>query len=164
MAESLSIPTGEEEHSYEFLGFETGHEQFGLPLHAIREILKPPPLTPVPRTVPHVLGIISVRGRVITVLDLRKRLRVAESPITRQSRILLVLHHGETIGLLVDRVLQVYRLQEGEVEFATTLGGDFAEHVFGIGRPNSEDAEQQAGHSNPDELLVLLDLGSLLRW
>lgn len=163
MNESLVVHPEVEDHSYEYLGFEIGEEQFGLPLHAIREILKPPPLTPVPRTVSHVLGIISVRGRVITVMDLRRRLRVPEGPLTRQTRILLVNHHDETIGLLVDRVLQVFRLRDSQVEFASTIGGDFAEHVFGIGRPGK--ARNEREKSGPkEELLILLDLGSLLEW
>lgn len=148
---------------YEFLGFEAGGEQFGLPLHSIREILKPPPLTPVPRTESHVLGIISVRGTVLTVTDLRRRLMVEETETTRQTRILLVDHEGETMGLLVDRVLQVFRLRDDQVEFATTLGGDFAEYVFGIGRPGKSRTDAQSV-SNRESLLILLDLGSLLQW
>ena len=70
----------QEEQVYEYLGFVLADELYALPLTAIREILKVPPVTEVPRAPHDVMGIISVRGRVTTVLDLRRRLRMSESP------------------------------------------------------------------------------------
>ena len=81
------------------------------------------------------LGIVSVRGRVTTVIDLRRRLRLSEGPVTKQTRVLLVESGDEIVGLLVDQVLQVFRLRDDEVEIAAVMGGDVAEHVLGIGRP-----------------------------
>src|SRR5262245_38705203 len=101
----------------EYLAFLLGEDIYGTPVSIVREILKPPPLTPVPRAPYAVMGIVSVRGQLVTVLDLRRRLDLESGPMTRKTRILLVIGPGEeTIGLYVDEVLQVVRLTESEIE------------------------------------------------
>ncbi len=126
----------------DFLAFVVGDEHYALALSAIREIMKLPPVTEVPMAPPAILGIVSVRGLVTTVIDLRRKLRMPEGPVTSKSRVLLVDKGEELIGMLVDRVLQVYRLREDEVELAATTSGELAEYVLGIGRP---------GLGRPDE-------------
>lgn len=136
----------------EFLAIALAGELYGLELTRVREILSPPPLTMVPRAPADVIGVCSVRGLLVTVLDLRRRLQVEEQPSTRRTRILLVqCDWGEVVGLLVDEVRQVVRLAEQEIEVASNvLGGDVSEHVLGIGRPGGE-------------ILVLLDLASIVK-
>lgn len=121
----------------EYLAFTLAEDTYAVPIELVREILKPPPLAEVPRAPRDVLGVASVRGLLITVVDLRQRLRRERSEITRRSRILLVEGlESELFGLLVDEVRQVYRLSESEIEAAGhVLGGQLAEHVIGIGRP-----------------------------
>lgn len=140
----------------EFLAFALNGEDFALPLGAVREILKLAPITEVPRARSHVLGILSVRGRITTVIDLRRRLRMPASAPTKASRILLVEGQGEVVGLLVDEVYQVYRLHEEEIELAAVVAGDLSEYVLGIGRPGG-------GEETDDEILILLDPDPLLR-
>jgi purine-binding chemotaxis protein CheW len=135
----------------EFLAFTLAGELYGIELTRIREILSPPPITYVPRAARDVIGVCSVRGLLITVIDLRRRLSLEQRAPTRRSRILLTqTDSGEVLGLYVDEVRQVMRLLETEIEVATSiLGGDVSEHVLGIGRP--------AGL-----VLVLLDLSSIV--
>ncbi|MDF3066096.1 MAG: cheW3 [Polyangiaceae bacterium] len=135
----------------EFLMFVVGGELFGIELTGIKEILSPPPITPVPRSTREVLGVCSVRGLLVTVLCLRRKLRLLETTTGRRSRILLTTSaSGETVGLLVDEVRQVVRLQASEIEpAASTLGSDASEHVVGVARP-------------PGSFVVLLDLRSIL--
>jgi purine-binding chemotaxis protein CheW len=136
----------------EFLVFSLAGELYGVELTGIKEILSPPPITQVPRSGRDVVGVCSVRGLLVTVLDLRRRLRLEERALGRRSRILLATaQSGEVTGLLVDDVRQVVRLAESEVEVAAAaLGGDVAEHVMGVGRPDGL-------------FLVLLDLKAILR-
>ena len=121
----------------EYLAFTLGGDVYAAPVALIREILKPPPLTPVPRAPHQIIGIVSVRGSLVTVVDLRRRLRLPETPGSRKTRILLVdATGGEVMGVLVDEVLQVYRLAESEIELAATaLGGEVAGYIAGIARP-----------------------------
>lgn len=124
----------------EYLAFRLADDVYATPVGLVREILKPPPLTEVPRAPHTVLGIISVRGLLVTVVDLRRRLRLPEQTPTRRSRILLAEGaQRETFGLFVDEVLQVHRFAEDEIEAASpALGGDVAEHIAGIARPRAE--------------------------
>ncbi|MGZ3473525.1 MAG: chemotaxis protein CheW, partial [Polyangiales bacterium] len=100
----------------EFLAFRMAEEIYAVPIAYVKEILKLPPLTEVPRAPADVLGVISVRGRIVTVRDLRRRMRLPEAPPTRRSRILLAElpadlgGTGERVGHFVDEVLHVYRL------------------------------------------------------
>jgi len=133
----------------EYLAFGLAGETYGVPIAHVAEILKLPPITEVPRAPSTVCGVISVRGRLVTVIDLRRRLRLAEGQMDRRARILLVdVGTGEQIGLLVDEVQQVWRLSAEEVEPANVLGGDQPAHIAGIGRP----ADARGG------ILILLDL------
>jgi purine-binding chemotaxis protein CheW len=136
----------------EFLAVAMAGELYGLELTRVREILSPPPITLVPRAPGDVVGVCSVRGLLVTVYDLRRKLRLTQAPPTRRSRILLVqCDWSEVIGLFVDEVRQVVRLAESEIEVASNvLGGDVSESVLGIGRPHGQ-------------ILVLLDLGSMVK-
>jgi purine-binding chemotaxis protein CheW len=134
----------------EYLAFMLGSEAYAIEIGNIVEILKPLPITEVPRAEPGVVGVMSVRGRLVVVFDLKRRFRLSPTfTMDRKSRILLVDAIEEEIGLLVDEVLQVYRLSEAEIEPPTVLGSEQQAHVVGIGRP-------QGG-----AVLMLLDLGPL---
>lgn len=160
-----TVEEREEEEVREVLAFVIADEVYALPLASIREILKMPALTEVPRAPQDVLGIISVRGRITTVLDLRRRLKMPESPPTKLTRVLLVNDGRETLGLLVDRVLSVYRLRPEEIELAASMGADSADYVQGIGRPKAgRTGRGHAGHAAiVVDLLILLDPEPLLR-
>ncbi len=131
----------------EFLLFNLAADAYAVELALIREILSPPALTKVPRAPSDVMGVCSVRGLLVTVLDLRRRIRVAPSPTSRSSRILLTTSkQGEVIGLFVDEVRHVVRLEPHQIELAqSVLGGDAPDHVLGVGRTG-------------EEVIVVLDL------
>jgi purine-binding chemotaxis protein CheW len=155
----------------EYLAIVLAGDVYAAPVALVREILKPPPLTPVPRAPHATLGIVSVRGQLVTVIDLRRRLRIGEPQLTRRARILLVdATDGEVMGVFVDEVLQVYRLSDGEIEAATSaLGGEVAGYIAGIARPQGivgvSGARTLAGAptSGPDaSVIILLDLRAVL--
>lgn len=152
---------GEPDVVYEVLAFVLADETYALPLSAVREIVKLPAVTEVPRAPQDIIGVISVRGRIITVLDLRRRLRMPEAPPSKWSRVLLVDDGREMLGLFVDRVLSVYRLRSDEVELAAAMGGDSADHVMGIGRPSAHRSGRggAAGRrpAAQEDILILLE-------
>jgi purine-binding chemotaxis protein CheW len=135
----------------EYLAFLLGGDLYAVPIGMIAEILKPPPITEVPRAAREVMGVMSVRGRLVTVIDLRRRFRLPAAPLGQKSRILLVggADAPEPVGLVVDEVVQVYRLADSEVEQANVLGGEQPAYIAGIGRP-------------PGAILILIDLAPLL--
>lgn len=158
----------------EFLVFTLGTaparvERMALPLESVQEILKPTAVTNVPRAPRDIVGILSVRGRITTVIDLRRRLGMPGDGATRHTRILLVKGRDEVMGLVVDAVLHVVRLRDDEIEPAAVVGSDLPEHVHGLGRPRRKDAvrgvvgQEARGEASEAEVIVLLDPVPLLR-
>jgi purine-binding chemotaxis protein CheW len=144
---------GEAGRRIEYLAFVLAGETYAVQIAHVAEILRPPPITEVPRAPATMLGVISVRGKLVTVVDLRRRFRLPEAPIDRKSRILLAdVGKGEQVGLLVDEVQQVWRLAFEEIEQSNVLGGEQPAHIAGIGRP--------AGSGGT--ILILLDLKPIL--
>jgi purine-binding chemotaxis protein CheW len=148
----------------EYLAFRLADDLYAVPVTAVQEIVKPPLITPVPRAPHYVLGIMSGRGRVVTVVDTRRRLRLVESPQTSRSRVLIADSGEERIGLWVDEVLMVFRFGESEIErSALAVGGDVSDYIAGIARPAEGKAELR-GHDevSSSDVLILLDLKALL--
>jgi purine-binding chemotaxis protein CheW len=144
---------GEAGKRIEYLAFVLAGETYAVQIAHVAEILRPPPITEVPRGPADVLGVISVRGKLVTVVDLRRRFRLAEAPIDRRSRVLLAdVGRGEQIGLLVDEVQQVWRLAFDEIEQSNVLGGEQPAHIAGIGRPADSGGT----------ILILLELRPIL--
>lgn len=131
-----------------------GNEAYGFPLSVIREILVPPPVAEVPRAPAAVLGVISVRGQIITVVDLPKLLNLESHPQPDAGRILLVDDGKELIGVAVDRVIQVYRMEPAQIEYASAMSAELSDYVVGIGRVPST--------RGSDDVLILVDPVSML--
>jgi len=138
------------------LSVSAGNETYGFPLPAIREILMPPPLTPVPRAPEHFLGVISVRGQVITLVDLPKLLRLEVHERQTIGRVLLVDSGEELIGVAVDRVVQVSQLRPEQIEYASAMSAELSEYIVGVARVPSESS------TDPEEMVILIDPGALL--
>ena len=134
----------------ELLVFALAGEEFALDIEVVREILKAPPITEVPRAPGHILGITMVRGQVIAVHDPRRRLGLAPAPAGPSARV-VVCDAGEgPVGLLVDGVSQVLRLSPAALEPRPQgIAGIDSEFIAGVGR---------AG----ERFFVLLDAGALL--
>jgi purine-binding chemotaxis protein CheW len=122
----------------ELLGFWVADEEYALPIVEIQEIIKLPVITELPRAQDVVLGIISLRGTIVPVVDLRRVLRLEERPATRQARILVVRTDDEPVGLLVDRVTSVVRFEEDQIEpTPRTMRRQTSELLRGVGRVGS---------------------------
>lgn len=140
-----------DEYQHELLAFCLGTEEYALDILRIAEIIKMRPITEVPRAPQFIPGIISVRGQVVPIVDLRLRLRRPPAAPTKDSRILIVTREGEPFGLIVDAVRHVVRLRDEELEATPpTIGGVEAEFIRAIGRPRR------------DRLLILLQLDAVL--
>ena len=139
------------------LTFTVGGETYGVEILTIREIIKVREVTEVPRTPHFLIGIISVRGSVIPVIDLRLRLKLTATPPTRAARILVVVKDGEPFGLLVDAVSGVLRLAESEIEAPpSTLAAGEGAFLAGIGR------HRAAGRR--ERMVILLNLAQVVAW
>ncbi len=119
----------------QYLAFHLGEEEYALDIKKISEIIKVREFTDIPRAPEYVLGIISLRGVVVPVFDLRLRLNLGRSELLATSRIVVCQVEDLTVGLLVDSINQVVNLVDEEVEPPPgVLSGLDREMVFGIGR------------------------------
>jgi len=134
----------------ELLAFWVADEEYAVAIVEIQEIIKLPNITVVPRAPEAVLGIISLRGTIVPVVDLRRILRLEERPVSRQSRILVLQAAGDPIGVLVDRVTSVVRLETSAIEATPrTMQRHDTELLRGVGRI-------------ADRLIIILDVAAVL--
>ena len=119
--------------------FQLGAETYGLPILDVREIIGLMPITSVPRAPAFVRGIINLRGKVIPVMDLRLQFGMDPCPATDQT-VIIVVHctvegRGLTMGLLVDRVLEVLNIGADQNEPPPSFGAsDSADFLLGVGK------------------------------
>lgn len=140
-----------EDPMLQWVTFRLAGETYGINVMQVQEVLRHTEIAPVPGAPSYVLGIINLRGNVVTVLDTRNRFGLAPSEITEQSRIVIIEAAAKhVIGILVDAVAEVVYLRQSEIETAPNVG-------------NEESAKfiQGVCHKN-NELLILVDLDKLL--
>lgn len=134
--ELLPIDQAVTEMNYEeFLCFRLGNEEYGISIMEIKEIIKPRELTEVPRMPSYLDGVLSLRGVIVPVYALRRRLNMPCDHERTFERIIIVRCDEALYGLRVDRVTDVVRIVAGQREAApSVLEGDAREFVAGIGR------------------------------
>jgi purine-binding chemotaxis protein CheW len=140
---STAVParmSGAEEPVREILTFAVGGEAYGVPLTQVLEILGVRSITRVPRSPPDVVGVCTVRGELVTVVDTRRRLEPGAPGAQNSGRILLTATaDGEKVGLLVDEVLGVQRFSHAQIEpTAGVLVGDVSSHIESIARKGAQ--------------------------
>jgi len=140
-------PGNTEEH----LCFLLGRESYAVAIGAVREIVKPSPISEVPRAGNAILGVMSVRGTIVTVIDLSAYVGEGRITLGKHARILLTESEtGEVVGLAVSQVLGVQRLSLDDIEPAYATLGEGSPHVQAVARPDG------------GPMIVLLDVVSLL--
>ena len=119
----------------DLLAFMFGDEEYAIDILTILEIIKMPIVTKVPRVPDYVLGIISLRGMVVPVVDLRHLMSLERSDIGPSTRVLVLRAGDEPIGILVDRVTSVVRLDRENIESKPqTMEGASSDIFKGVGR------------------------------
>ena len=96
--------------------FDLASEVYGVNIGAVREIIRIMDITRVPKTPEFVEGIINLRGKVIPVVDLRRRFSLPVSEENKENRIVVVDIGGQDIGVVVDAVTEVLRISSDLVE------------------------------------------------
>jgi len=115
--------------------FQLGKEEYGVEIASVQEIIRATDITPVPGAPSHVRGVINLRGKIIPVVDLRKRFNLAVIASSESQRIIVVELGEKRIGMLVDSVSQVIKVPSGVVEEmpeeATSVDENF---IRGVGK------------------------------
>ncbi len=133
------------------VGFRIGRESFGVPISLVHEIVRIPEITAVPESPDFVEGVINLRGKIVPVVDLRKRFGENEIKPTKKNRILVAEVENKMVGLIVDSASEVMKIPEGEVEQPPNI---FEEgelnYVTGVGKLHGR-------------LIILVDLTRVLQ-
>jgi purine-binding chemotaxis protein CheW len=129
-------PAGDDvEVAGKFLTFFLAEEEYGIEILKVQEIIGLMPVTRVPRTPAHVMGVVNLRGKVIPVVDLRLRFGMEAIEPTELTCIIVVQARGLRFGLVVDRVSEVVDLPAGSVEDPPTFGSEInTEYIMGMGK------------------------------
>ncbi len=138
------------EKDLQVVGFRIGNETFGVRIGSVREIVRVPEITAVPSAPETIEGVINLRGKIIPVMDLRKRFGQSDIQPDKKNRILVVELENKLVGLIVNAASEVLRIAPSEIE---PPGNLFAEgesgYVTGVGKLKGR-------------LIILLDIAKLL--
>lgn len=134
------------------VGFRVGRETYGVPIASLHEIVRVPEITAVPDAPDYVEGVINLRGKIVSVIDLRKRLGEKQFSSGKRNRILVVEHRGRLCGLIVDSASEVIKIPTVDIEPPPAAFQDGGLHcVTGMGKYQGR-------------LIVLLDTTKLLAY
>lgn len=130
--------------------FRLAEEIYGINVMQVQEVLRMTEIAPVPGAPSSVIGIINLRGNVVTVVDTRELFGLMRDEVTEQTRIMIVECNKVIVGLLVDSVAEVVNLQNTDIDSAPNIG-------------NEENSKYIQGvYSKNGEILILVDLNRLL--
>ncbi|NLT22822.1 MAG: chemotaxis protein CheW [Syntrophorhabdus sp.] len=126
--------------------FKLGTEEFGVDILKVQEINKMMNITKIPNAPAFIEGVINLRGKIIPIVDLRKRLGFREQPYDKSTRIIVVELEGLVLGFIVDSVSEVLRIPANTIEPPPSMvAGIESEYIEGVGKLD-------------DRLLILLEL------
>jgi|SRR5690554_1391984 len=134
----------------QWVTFQLDQETYGINVMQVQEVLRHSEIAPVPGAPDYVLGIINLRGNVVTVIDTRTRFGLPATEVSESTRVVIIEADQQVIGILVDSVAEVVYLRSSDIDSAPNIGTE-------------ESARFIQGVSNREgELLILVDLNKLL--
>lgn len=133
------------------VGFRIGRETYGIPIAMVREIVRVPEITAVPNAQEYVEGVINLRGKIVSVMDLRKRFGESHLENNKKNRIVVVEIEHRTVGLIVNSASEVLKIPPAEIEPPSSvfLDGEI-DYITGVGKLDGR-------------LVILLDLTKVLK-
>ncbi|AKH20179.1 chemotaxis protein CheW [Sedimenticola thiotaurini] len=135
---------------YQLVTFRLEDETYGINVMHVQEVLRVTEIAPVPGAPPYVLGIINLRGNVVTVIDTRSRFGLPPGDIDEASRIVIIESEDQVVGILVDSVAEVVELLGSEIDSAPNVGNeDSSKFIQGVA-------------TRENNLLIVVDLNKLL--
>jgi len=138
------------EKELQVVGFRIGEETFGVRIGSVREIVRVPEITTVPNAQDTIEGVINLRGKIIPVIDLRKRFGQTQIVTDKKNRILVVELDGKLVGLIVNSASEVLKIPPSDIESPGSVFADNeSSYVTGVGKLKGR-------------LIILLDISKLL--
>ena len=133
------------------VGFYLGTDEYAININNVREINAMVEIRKIPKAPPFVEGVIVLRGHVIPIIDLRKRFEMSSGIEHSAAKILIVEFQKQDLGMIVDNVSEVFRLNSSQIEPAPALfhGNISSQYIQGVGKLDNR-------------IIVLLDVEKLL--
>lgn len=143
--------TGQKQEEIQLVVFRIGKEDFGVKIQQVREIVRLVPITPIPKAPDYIEGVVNLRGTILAVMDLSKRLHITGTPPSEKTRIIVVELDNNVVGMIVDEVSEVLRIPLNKVEKTPNiLNPDVNQkYISGVGKLENR-------------LLILIDLTVIL--
>jgi purine-binding chemotaxis protein CheW len=135
---------------YQLVTFRLEDESYGINVMHVQEVLRVTEIAPVPGAPPYVLGIINLRGNVVTVIDTRSRFGLPPGDIGEASRVVIIESEMQVVGILVDSVAEVVELRGSEIDSAPNIGNEESSKFI------------QGVATRENSLLIVVDLNKLL--
>ena len=133
-----------------FLEFSLGDEDYAIPLLMVKEVISIPETTPIPKAPKHFIGLMNLRGQVISIVDLRNKLTIKPREATADSAVIIVDFQGINIGVIVDSINRVLAFRVSEIQEMPELNSQVrSDYIQGV-------------YKKDDGLTVLLDLARCL--
>lgn len=130
--------SSQSEFNNKYICFNLGIEKYAIPLLTVKEVIRVPEITAVPQTAPHFLGIMNLRGQVISIMDLRKKLNLTESNSVETT--VMVLNFGKNhLGVVVDCINYVVSLSDADISDKPVVSSNQnTDYITGVYRKENE--------------------------
>ncbi|MBI4357007.1 MAG: purine-binding chemotaxis protein CheW [Gammaproteobacteria bacterium] len=130
--------------------FQIGKEEFGVNINQVREIIKLTPITPIPRVSPYIEGVINLRGQILAIVDLAKKLDLKKTIYSEKTKIIIIELEETKVGIIVNEVTEVLRFSTKDIELPSGLimNKEIQPYIKGVGKLG-------------DRLLVIIDLAAI---
>jgi len=134
----------------QWVTFRLDDETYGINVMQVQEVLRMSEIAPVPGAPDYILGIINLRGNVVTVIDTRRRFGLSPKEYDDSTRVVIIETENVIVGMLVDSVAEVVNLRASEIEVAPNVGNEeSSKYIQGV-------------YSKGESILILVDLNKLL--
>jgi purine-binding chemotaxis protein CheW len=150
MNDKATAAKGSEDPILQWVTFKLDNETYGINVMRVQEVLRYTEIAPVPGAPSYVLGIINLRGNVVTVIDTRQRFGLGTVDVSDNTRIVIIEADKQVVGIMVDSVAEVVYLRQSEIETAPNVGNEeSAKFIQGVCNKNNE-------------LLILVELDQMM--
>ena len=134
----------------QLISFSIGEENYGVDIQKVKEVIRNREITRLPKTPSFIMGVINLRGDVIPILDLRDRFCLEHREYNEMTRVIVVEVDDRSIGMVVDSVSHVLRIEQAEIEPPPPIAGGISqEYLHGVGKIG-------------EKLIVLLNIDKIL--
>ena len=134
----------------QLISFAMGDENYGVDIQTVKEVIRLREITRLPKAPVFVKGVINLRGDIIPIIDLRERFNMEQQEYTNMTRVIVVEVDGRSVGMVVDSVSHVLRIEEGQIEPPPPCVGKVSEeYIKGVGKVD-------------EKLIVLLHITKIL--